>query len=91
VNEYFFGFGLMLAGVVLFFIGRARSKRATVQASGGSVAVGGNNTGSITNTNINQPSKKDSFAEHGITLLAIFVEVAGIAVTVWHALHLATK
>ena len=88
MSEYFLGIGLMIAGIVLFFFGRARTKRVSVHASSGSVAVGGNNSGTITNTNINQPDKGHT-GGHAITVIAILVELAGIAVTILHAISLA--
>jgi hypothetical protein len=91
MNEYLIGIGLMIAGAVLFFFGRAQSKRTSVHASSGSVAVGGNNSGTITNTNISQTNKLHSAGGHGITVLAIVVELAGIAVTIWHVMHLDAK
>lgn len=90
MNGYFLGTGLMTLGAVLFFVGRLYVKRDSVRASGGSVAIGGNNTGAITTTNINQRDKPHS-SGHLITMVAIFVEIAGIAVTIWHAMHLAEK
>ncbi len=90
MNGYFLGTGLMALGAILFFVGRLHVKRDSVRASGGSVAIGGNNTGSITTTNINQRDKPHSNG-HLITMVAIFVEIAGIAVTIWHAMHLAGK
>jgi uncharacterized membrane protein len=92
MNEYLIGIGLMVAGAVLFFFDHAQSKRRSVHASGGSVAVGGNNSGTITNTNVNQASKVHGAGGHGIvTVLAIVVELLGIAVTIWHAMHLDAK
>ena len=89
MSGYLFGIGLMIAGAVLFFLGRGRSKRSSVHASNGSVAVGGNNIGPI--TNINQTHKEHSAGGHSITVLAIVVELVGIAVIVWHTMHLAAK
>jgi len=89
MGEYLFGIGLMIAGAVLFFLGRGKSKRVSVHASGGSVAVGGDNIGPI--TNINQTHKERRAEGHGITVLAIVVELVGIAVIIWHTMHLAAK
>jgi hypothetical protein len=91
MNEYFIGIGLMAAGAVIFFVGRAQTKRTSVQASNGSVAVGGDNRGIITNTNIGQGNRVQSAGWHIVTVLAILVELAGIAVTLWHATHLDAK
>ena len=45
--ELYVGLALMALGIVLLVLGRSRSKTVRVAASGGSVAVGGKNTGSI--------------------------------------------
>lgn len=90
--ELYLGIALMVLGVVLLFIGRppkSKSKSIHVQASGGSVAVGGVNKGSIANVNLGSPSP----APHGhkwLTVLAIVVEVIGMAVVLWHAWHMAS-
>jgi hypothetical protein len=83
------GISLMVAGAVLFVVGRLRSKRVTVHASKGSVAVGRDNVGQITNVNVG--GHKQGRGEHALTLVSIFVEVVGIIVVFWHAMHLATK
>lgn len=84
----FVGLGLMVVGVLLFAAGRR--KRSSAVASNGSVAVGGNNSGSI--VNINQPSATPSRSGgHGMTTAAIIVELIGIGVTLWHAYHLVAK
>jgi hypothetical protein len=90
MGTYIVGLGLMVAGAVLFLVGKLRTKRATVHASKGSVAVGGDNAGQITNVNVGSHNKK-SAGESGLTLTAIVVEIIGIIVTIWHALHLAAK
>jgi hypothetical protein len=78
----------MVVGVLLFAAGRR--KRSSAVASNGSVAVGGNNSGSI--INVNQPSAPPSHSgSHGLTIAAIVVELFGIGVTLWHAYHLAGK
>jgi hypothetical protein len=85
------GVCLIFVGVAIFFFGRGRSKRISVLATRGSVAVGGNNSGTITNTNVNRTSKEVSSGGHALTVLAILVELVGIAVIVWHTLHLVGK
>jgi hypothetical protein len=70
--------------------GRLPSKRSSVNASGGSVAAGGDISGSI--TNINTSSQKEHIrGGHGVTVLAIIVELIGIAVMIWHVRHLAGR
>ncbi|HXP41430.1 MAG TPA: hypothetical protein VN833_14290 [Candidatus Acidoferrales bacterium] len=83
------GVALMIAGIVLLLIGRKGGpKNTSVTATGGSVAIGGSNTGQI--TNINRTSLKTSgHGGHGITILAIIVEILGMGVVIWHAWHLA--
>lgn len=88
--EIYVGLALMALGIVLFFIGRSKSKTARVEASSGSVAVGGKNTGSITNLNIGAPPTA-AHGSHSLTYWAIGVEMVGIAVTLWHAWHMAAK
>jgi len=87
--EYAIGIGLAFAGVLIFIIGRLRSKRVSVRASSGSVAVGGSSSAPITNINVD--SHKNTEPGHGLTVVAIVVEIIGIAVVIWHAIHLATK
>lgn len=80
------GLGLMVVGVLLFSVGRR--KRSSAVSSEGSVAVGGNNSGSI--VNINHISAPPSHSGgHGLTIAAIIVELVGIGVTLWHAYHMA--
>lgn len=88
--ELYLGLALMAVGAVLFWIARSRSKAVRVEASGGSVAVGGNNSGTINNLNSGAPTPA-AHGSHWLTYLAIAVEVAGIAVTLWHASHMASK
>ena len=84
------GLALMAVGIVLFLVGRSKSNSIRVEANGGSIAVGGKNTGSITNTNIGAPPAT-AHGSHGLSKVAIGVELVGIAVTLWHAWHLAAK
>lgn len=88
--ELYVGLALMALGIVLFVVGRSRSKTVRVEASGGSVAVGGKNTGSITNLNVGAPPAA-AHGSHSLTYVAIGVELVGIAVTLWHAWHMAAK
>lgn len=79
----------MALGIVLFFAGRSKSKTVRVEASSGSVAVGGENAGSITNVNVGTPPPAVHSSQ--LTYLAIGVELVGIAVTLWHAWHIVAK
>jgi hypothetical protein len=87
--EYAIGVGLVIAGAVIFVLGRLKSKRVSVRASGGSVAIGGSSSAPITNVNID--AHKDHAPGHGLTVVAIVVEIIGILVVIWHAIHLTTK
>jgi hypothetical protein len=78
----------MVLGVLLFAVARRKTSSAT--ASQGSVSVGNNNSGQVVNIN-HQSSPPAHSGGHGLTLIAIFVEVVGIAVTLWHAFHLTAK
>jgi hypothetical protein len=84
------GIALMIGGFFLFFTGRNGSKKNSVSASGGSVAIGGSNRGQLTNINVGSPQRQHQ-GGHGITILAIVVEIIGIGVVIWHALHLAVS
>lgn len=75
----------MVVGMALFAFTRTRRKGNSVNARGGSVAVGGNNSGTI--TNINHVSE----GSHTITIISIIVELVGIGVVIWHAMHLVIK
>jgi hypothetical protein len=81
------GIALMILGVVLFLVGRKGSKSTSVRASGGSIAIGGSNSGQITNIN-SHSHNKDGHGGHGVTVIAIIVEIIGIVVVIWHAIHL---
>lgn len=88
---YIAGIGLIVLGIVLFLIGRRLSRRNTVSADRGSIAIGGSAYGPITNLNTGTGREHSGSAPHWITIVAIVVEIAGIAVTIWHALHLAVR
>lgn len=88
--ELIFGFALMGLGIMLFLVGRSKSKTNRVEASNGSVAVGGKNPGTITNVNIGALPEA-SHGSHWLTVTAIIVELVGMAVVIWHAWHLAAK
>jgi hypothetical protein len=81
------GLTLIALGLILILLGRARTK-GSVHASNGSVAVGGDNTGPIVNTNVHAPRSTSKTGVHWITAAGIIVELVGIGVTMWHALHL---
>lgn len=81
----------MALGIVLFLGNRAKSKTVRVEASGGSVAIGGNNRGSITNKNLGTPTAAIHTSHTWLTIVSIAVELMGIAVVIWHAWHLAAK
>ena len=92
MNALYLGISLIVAGGILLFLGLRRSRRPSVSASHGSVAAGGNVSGSITNTNTNlNRGAAEQAPAHTLTVVAIFVEIAGICVTIWHALHMARK
>lgn len=78
-------------GIVLFFLGRSKSKAVRVEATSGSIAVGGKNTGSISNINISTPPPVAHDSHSLLTYVAIGVELVGIVVTLWHAWHMAAK
>ena len=89
---YLLALGLMVLGGVLIAIGLAlRGKHQKVtSASNGSVAVGGANSGNI--TNINTVTQQHTPAgHHVVTYVGIAVEFVAIGVTIWHAIHLASK
>ena len=88
--ELYVGLALMAFGIILFFFGRSKSKTVRAEARTGSVAVGGKNTGSITNLNVGGPPAPAN-GSHALTYWAIGVELAGIATAVWHAWHTVAK
>ena len=82
---------LMLVGLFGIVAGLKGNKKIAVSASNGSMAVGGNNVGTMINIKHDSgviPPKQHS---HTLTYAAIAVELAGIGVTFWHAWHLAGK
>ncbi len=83
---YLFGLGLVAIGVVLHLVGRGLSKGRAVSASHGSIAIGGNSSGPIVNTNT-EANRGEGLGHNWIHIIAIITEVAGITVTVWHASH----
>lgn len=83
---------LIVLGIILLVLGFKRNKKVSVQASEGSVAIGGDNSGTILNigNNSSAPAPTKSHG-HGLTYLGIIVELIGIGVTLWHAYHMAPK
>jgi hypothetical protein len=90
MNMIYVGVGLMVFGVVLFGIAQI-FKGNTVKADNGSIAIGGDSGAPIINTHINQKAAEKHSGGHGLTYVAVVVELTGIGVTIWHALHLAAK
>jgi hypothetical protein len=90
MSSLFLGIGLMIVGIVLIVVGRPGGTKSTVSASGGSVAVGRDSIGPITNVSIAASSPKPS-GHHIVTTIGIIVELVGIAVTIWHAIHLSAR
>jgi hypothetical protein len=90
MSIYFVGGGLVILGALLLLIGRHRSRRSSVSASRGSIAIGGSSYGPVTNVNA-APDKGHGIGEHWITILAIITELAGIAVIIWHSFHVVAK
>jgi hypothetical protein len=76
----------MVLGILLYLIGRFRSKHTSVNARDGSVAVGGNNSGQIINTNSGKAWSGD-LAGRVVTIAAAVVELVGIGLAVWHLAH----
>ena len=93
MNILVLGVTLMVIGVVILIASLVRNKKVNVAANNNSVAVGGNNSGVVLNINRSEgiPAKKEHEHSHGITILGIAVELVGIGVTIWHAMHLAGK
>ncbi len=87
---FFVGIGLVVFGPLLFFVGRCTSKRNTVSADRGSVAIGGNSYGPVANVNT-APDKGHGAGERWITIVAIITELAGIAAIIWHTFHTVAK
>jgi hypothetical protein len=91
MNVLVIGVVLVILGTALLFVDRQNrrgGKRPTVSASQGSVAVGGNSNSPIINSNkITSPEP----GGHWLTIIAIIVELGGIAAVIWHSIHLGEK
>jgi hypothetical protein len=85
MNDYRIGIALMVAGAVLFLVGRVRSNRTSVSAKRGSVAVGRDSVGPITNINV-RPQGTHAIGGHGLTIISIVVEIVGICAVIWHTI-----
>ncbi|TXH65485.1 MAG: hypothetical protein E6Q88_13730 [Lysobacteraceae bacterium] len=83
------GIAMIVIGTILLVVSLVRRKRVTVQASNG-IAIGGsvNNSTVISQSRSSEPQSKHG--GHGLTIVAIVVEPVGIAVTLWHASHMAS-
>ena len=77
---------LIVLGLMLIIGGRLRSKTSN-KTEMGTVRIGRDNTGSVVNTTTVHPPEKPHV--HVLTVLGIVVEIFAIAVTIWHAVHLA--
>ncbi len=82
------GIGLVILGALLFIV--ALSKTRSVNASQGSVAVGNNNSGQIVNVN-QQGAQTAPTGGIWLTLIAIVIEVTGIAISLFQVIQLTTK
>ena len=89
--SYIIGGALMIAGIAIYLGGKMRHRNTSVRASNNSIAVGGKNTGTITNTVTGHNPAPAHGGGHSVTIVAILVELVGIGVTIWHAMHLAAK
>ena len=91
MNGFLIGVILILLGIVLLLVDRqnhSRGSRSVVGASHGSVAVGGNSNAPIINAStIANPEPSG----HWLMVIAIIVELGGIAAVIWHATHLAGR
>lgn len=85
------GIVLIALGTVLLIVALMRRKRTAVQADRGSVAVGGSNSGIIINHGNQNAAPAKHAGGHGLTITAIIIELVGIAVTLWHAYHMASS
>lgn len=91
MNGIILGVTLMAVGMGMLFASLVRNKKVRVTASNGSMAVGRDNSGVMMNVNQSNAAPQPKGHGNGLTVLAIIVELAGIGVTVWHALHLVGK
>lgn len=74
----------MLVGAFLFFVGNNEAEKPSVLARNNSVAVGGNNSASITNIHVGDIKTK-VFSSKKNTL-AVIIEVLGLLVTLCKAI-----
>lgn len=84
----YLGLMLVVVGVVLLCAVVASSKKGRASAVNGSVAVSGDVQGGISNIQANR-SAKGSGHSRVLTITAVVVEIVGIVVVIWHALHMA--
>ena len=88
------GIAMIVIGTILLVVSLVRRKRVTVQASNG-IAIGGSvNNSTVNNSTVISQSRSSTpqtkRGGHGLTIVAIVVELVGIAVTLWHASHMAS-
>jgi hypothetical protein len=83
------GIAMIVIGTILLVVSLMRRKRVMAQAHGG-IAIGGSvkNSTVISQSRSSTPHAKHG--GHGLTIVAIVVELVGIAVTLWHASHMAS-
>lgn len=81
MNTLHISLGLMVAGAVLYLLGRRQVRVTKVSASKNSIAVGGNNSGTITS------SRPDDGGHGALTIISIVVELVAIALALYHILH----
>lgn len=92
--ELLLGLILMSLGIVMlvYQFATRNGNQKKVGRDDRSVHVGGSNTGLINTGSIGGgDEERHGGHSHWLTIIAMLVELAGIAVTLWHAFHLASK
>jgi hypothetical protein len=91
MNQILIGAGLIVLGALIFGLGRRRSDRLSVRATSGSVAVGGNSSGPITNITANRAGSGARAGGRLTDWLGLLVGILGVVATVWGAMRTAGK